>query len=205
MKDKLKRFVRDNHSAFDVNEPSDELWAKISQNLPNHNGKIVEEGKLGQIIFQNGGKRRLNNIFMHFGNWRVAAAIIVAFGLGYSAYRLNNKYQLTEQPEIVLTSPEMAKQVSQYTKLIENKRLELRKLTKSDPILYRQFANELDQLEMSYRNLKADLPKNPNQETLIEAMIQNLQWQINILNQQLQIIQKIKQSKSNEKHLQNIV
>ena len=79
MKDKLKRFVRDNHSAFDVNEPSDELWAKISQNLPNHNGKIVEEGKLGQIVhenFQEGGRRRLNNIFMLFGNWRVAAAII---------------------------------------------------------------------------------------------------------------------------------
>jgi hypothetical protein len=32
---------------------------------------------------------------------------------------------------------------------------------------------------------------------LIEAMIQNLQLQLNVLNQQLNIIQQIKQSKNN--------
>jgi hypothetical protein len=44
--------------------------------------------------------------------------------------------------------------------------------------------------------LKDQLPKNPNQEELLKAMIQNLQWQIDLLNQQLNIIQKIKEAKN---------
>jgi len=40
------------------------------------------------------------------------------------------------------------------------------------------------------------LPVNPNKEELLQAMIYNLQLQIDLLNQQLNIIQKIKQAKS---------
>jgi hypothetical protein len=123
----------------------------------------------------------------------------VFLGLGYVLYNVNQKYQVTAQPQIVLTNPSMAKQVGQYTTLVENKRLELKELTENNPDLYNQFAQELDVLESSYQNLKADLPKNQNQETLISAMIQNLQLQIDVLNQQLQIIEKIKESK-NGKH-----
>ena len=208
MKDKLKRFVRDNREAFDGVEPSDELWNKISERLPEPIFHIGES-EVKQVIhkdFQNGGQlSKINNIFSVLRNWKIAAAIILGLGLSFMVYQLDNKYQLTEQPEIVMTSPALAKQVSQYTQLVDDKRVELQNLTKSDPELYKQFAKELDQLELSYQNLKADLPENPNQETLIEAMIQNLQLQIDILNQQLQIIQKIKQSKNNEKHTQNIV
>jgi len=39
------------------------------------------------------------------------------------------------------------------------------------------------------------LPSNPNREQLLEAMIQNLKLQTELLNQQLLIIQKIKQAK----------
>ena len=208
MKDKLKRFVRDNREAFDGVEPSDELWNKISERLPEPIFHIGE-AEVKQVIhknFQNGGQlSKISTVFSVLGNWKVAAAIILGLGLSFMVYQLDNKYQLTEQPEIVMTSPALAKQVSQYTQLVDDKRVELRNMTKSDPELYKQFAKELDQLELSYQNLKADLPENPNQETLIEAMIQNLQLQIDILNQQLQIIQKIKQSKNNEKHTQNIV
>ncbi len=184
---KLERFIRDNREAFDSEEPSDELWNKIAQKLPQQEVKVVRIGSWQQI------------------NWRAAASILLALGLGYSAYRLNDQYQITEQPDIVLTSPSLAKQVSQYTDLVENKRVELRELTASDPKLYQQFAHELNELEKSYQNLKTDLPSNPNPETLIAAMIQNLQLQIEIQNQQLQIIQKIKQPKSHEKYRQNII
>ena len=213
MKDKLKRFVRDNREAFDGVEPSDELWNKISERLPepifHKESTPIQELATNQVIhkdFQNGGQlSKISTVFSVLRNWKVAAAIILGLGLSFMVYQLDHKYQLTEQPEIVMTSPALAKQVSQYTQLVDDKRVELQNLTKSDPELYKQFAKELDQLELSYQNLKADLPENPNQETLIEAMIQNLQLQIDILNQQLQIIQKIKQSKNNEKHTQNIV
>jgi hypothetical protein len=46
--------------------------------------------------------------------------------------------------------------------------------------------------------LKTQLPKNPNREQLLEAMIRNLQLQTELLSQQLQIIQKIKNTKTSK-------
>jgi hypothetical protein len=45
--------------------------------------------------------------------------------------------------------------------------------------------------------LKKELPVNPNREQLLEAMIENLRLQTEILNQQLSIINEIKASKNN--------
>jgi len=209
MKDKLQRFLRDNREAFDDAEPSDESWNKISERLPQvvlvGDNTSAEKAKneasttLKTTIvhedFQNGGNY---NAFKWLGNWRVVAAVALAVGLGWYANHLNQKYSLIEQPSMALNSPSFAKQVSQYTQLINTKRAELRTMTETNPDLYREFAVELNQLERSYQNLKSDLPQNPNQETVIEAMIQNLQWQIDLLNQQLSIIQRIKSKNNNE-------
>ena len=70
-------------------------------------------------------------------------------------------------------------------------------MTTSNPALYEAFATDLERLERSYQMLKADLPENPNQETLVQAMIQNLQFQINLLNEQLRVIQRMKKQKNN--------
>jgi len=43
--------------------------------------------------------------------------------------------------------------------------------------------------------LQHELPKNPNKEQIIEAMIQNLQLQMELLNHQLDIIKQINHSK----------
>ena len=202
MKDKLQRFIRDNREAFDDTEPSDEIWHKISERLPQvvlvGDENAANEAPKTAIVheeFQNGGNY---TVFKWLGNWRVAAAVVLAVGVGWYANHLNQKYSLMEQPSMALNSPNFAKQVSQYTQLIETKRAELRTMTDTNPDLYREFAVELNQLEFSYQNLKSDLPQNPNQETVIQAMIQNLQWQIDLLNQQLSIIQRIKSKNNNE-------
>ena len=202
MKDKLQRFIRDNREAFDDTEPSDEIWHKISERLPQvvlvGDENAANEAPKTAIVhedFQNDGN---HTVFKWLGNWRVAAAVVLAVGVGWYANHLNQKYNLMEQPSMALNSPNFAKQVSQYTQLIETKRAELRTMTETNPDLYREFAVELDQLEFSYQNLKSDLPQNPNQETVIQAMIQNLQWQIDLLNQQLSIIQRIKSKNNNE-------
>jgi hypothetical protein len=40
------------------------------------------------------------------------------------------------------------------------------------------------------------LSNAPNQEALLEAMVQNLQWQVDLLNQQLDILQRINKVKN---------
>ena len=55
-------------------------------------------------------------------------------------------------------------------------------------------------MEASYKKLKHDLATSPNQERVLRAMIRNLQIQAEVLNQQLEVIEQFKNSKSEPTH-----
>ncbi|MVM39800.1 hypothetical protein GO730_22955 [Spirosoma sp. HMF3257] len=197
-KDKLERFVRDNHEAFDKEPPVD-LWKKIEAGLDKSSLDKLQPEQTGLNMaspFLEVHRNRSLTGGRQIGwpnlDWRVAASIAVLLLAGCFLY-MNQQYGVTHQPEIVAASPTYAKEVVHYTQLIDAKRAELKQMTEGDPALYQEFATDLDRLEKSYQSLRADLPKNPNQEVLIQAMIQNLQLQINLLNEQLRVIQRIKQ------------
>jgi hypothetical protein len=207
-KDNLERFVRDNREAFDDKEPPGDLWKNIEAGLTKQQDQSGDASfePTNQSPFQQIHKpdSPLDNQQLSLNshtalgrswwrsNWRVAASVAVLLLAGSFLY-MNQQYGVAHQPEVVATSPTYAKEVVQYTRLIDDKRAELKQMTEDHPELYQEFATDLNRLERSYQSLKADLPKNPNQEVLIQAMIQNLQIQINLLNEQLRVIQRIKQ------------
>lgn len=82
-----------------------------------------------------------------------------------------------------------------YAKLVEIKHKELKAIEKDEPLLYRQFSSDVSRLDSVYHDLQSQLPKNPNREQLLEAMLQNLQLQMGLLNHQLDIIKQINHSK----------
>jgi len=82
-----------------------------------------------------------------------------------------------------------------FAKLVEIRHKELSKIVKDEPLLYRQFNADVNKLDSVYRILEKQLPQNPNREQLIEAMIQNLQLQMDLLNHQLTIVKQINHSK----------
>jgi hypothetical protein len=82
-----------------------------------------------------------------------------------------------------------------YTRLVELKQNEIKKIKKDEPLLYQQFAGDFNKLDSTFHILKKQLPVNPNREQILEAMIQNLQYQEALLNQQLNIIKKINNTK----------
>ncbi|WP_266369005.1 hypothetical protein [Tellurirhabdus rosea] len=188
MKSKLERFVRDNREDFDTFEPRADLWDSIAQEL----GHQPERRWAGSVWVNNtfGNRRRM---------WQIAASVSVIVGLAGGFLYFNNQYGVTRQPDVVAAAPAHAREFVQYTRLIDEKRAELKTLTASNPVLYQEFSTELNQLEASYKNLRKELPENPNQEVLIQAMVQNLQLQIDLLNQQLMIIQRIKQQNNEPK------
>ncbi|GAB4037739.1 hypothetical protein [Spirosoma gilvum] len=194
-KDNLERFVRDNREDFDDKEPPINLWKKIEAGLDKASLDSPQIAQNNISPFVDVHTNRSASGGRQIGwptlDWRVAASIAVLLLAGCFLY-MNKQYGVTHQPEIVAANPTYAKEVVQYTQLIDDKRAELKQLTEDNPALYQEFAIDLDRLENSYRALKADLPKNPNQEVLIQAMIQNLQLQINLLNEQLRVIQRIK-------------
>jgi hypothetical protein len=87
------------------------------------------------------------------------------------------------------------KEMVYYAKIVDLKHDELKKIKKDEPLLYKQFSGDVYKLDSVYRSLKKELPKNPNREQLLEAMIQNLQLQMELLNRQLHIIKQINNSK----------
>lgn len=203
-KNNLERFIRDNREDFDDKEPSGSLWQKIDAGLegtslhktdtagPGQNKQQSDTVLPFRQIHRNHSQSTGRQIGWPNLDWRVAASVAVLLLAGCFLY-MNQQYGVANQPEVVAASPTYAKEVVQYTRLIDTKRAELKQMTEDNPTLYQEFATDLVRLENSYRSLKADLPKNPNQEVLIQAMIQNLQLQINLLNEQLRVIQRIKQ------------
>lgn len=176
----VEKYIKEHKADFDCEEPSGDLWEKIERKLAE-----PEVAKNQQINWKK--------------TFRMVASIIFFIGFGY----LIGQYwrPVMEQSEIAKLSPNYAKEVTQYTKFIDQKRTELKRLTAENPGLFAEFETELNDLEFEYQSLKKSLPKNPNQEELLSAMIINLEWQLNILNQQLDIIRKINKNtdeKSNE-------
>jgi hypothetical protein len=187
----LERFIRDNRESFDHLEPSDDVWNKIGTAIgqPQKTTRVISMSRAG---------------------WAVAATLFLAFAgiLGYQMFNrtsetpsvlLADKKPVTEQTGDTLVNqidPQYGKLVTQFTNVIEAKQVELRKMEKDDPELYKKFSGDIQKLDSAYHTLRNTLNANPNTEQLLQAMISNLQMQIDLLNQQLNIIQKVRQPKS---------
>ncbi|UKJ07574.1 hypothetical protein [Solitalea lacus] len=167
MKYRLERFVDEHREEFDVYEPSANVWRSIDKSMRN-------EPKIIKLKF----------------NWRIAAAVAIVIGFGFTLFRISNR---APQPEDTLArvNPEYAQTAFHMAALIEIKREELKRIEKEQPELYKEFSEDLQRLDKNYQNMKIQLGGAANQEKLVEAMIQNLQLQIDLLNQQLVIIQRI--------------
>ena len=182
-KDRLERFVRDNRDGFDTFLPQDSLWDRIEQQIPAQPpsaNRLTKTKRLASPYFE----------------WRIAAGILLALGIGYLFF-LNKQYGVTRDPGVALNAPAYAKEFNQYNVVIDEKRDEIIKLAKNNPELYRDFSADLRSLEISYKNLKSDLGRAPNKEALVQAMIQNLRLQVDLLNQQLNILQRFNNATKN--------
>ena len=180
MSNKLKKFIWDNRKAFDDATPSDKVWQNI------------------EAAFTPQKKKKF--ILTPLYKWSMAAAamLIIASGVYFIVNRQTNETVLAGKNDTVdinTFAPDYAPEMTQFVKMIDTKQEELKQLAKDQPELYQEFAVAINQLDSSYNTLKSQLGVTPNREMLLEAMIQNLQLQLNVLNQQLSIIHQIKEAK----------
>ncbi len=176
----MERFIRDHRDDFDNLEPSSRIWEQIESgmNKKNQPAKVVR---------------------MTVMKWVVAAAVVVGI-FSVSVYFFQQKGSVSG-PELAANGkdalvtdidPQAGKMVAQFSNLIEEKQKEIRLIEKDNPKLYSQFSGDIKKLDSTYQVLRNTLSANPNKEQLLQAMISNLQMQIELLNQQLSIIQKVK-------------
>jgi hypothetical protein len=177
---KLKKFIWDHRDEFDDEVPSEKVWQSI-------------EGTFSE-------KKKKRSIVAPLYKWSMAAAAVLVISI--SAFlMLDKKPAVTIDPPIVMEKPdtnnlppEFIPQIDVIVTTIVMKQDELKVLAKDQPELYVRFTTDISKLDSSYNILKEKLKATPNKEVLLEAMILNLQLQLNVLNQQLSIINQIKQS-----------
>ena len=187
---KLEEFIKSNREEIDDATPSAEVWQNVEVAISEKKKKVF--------------------ILSPWYKWSAAAAILLMVALGgYYIAKKNNdqgKLAVAKIDTIDYASVPDDSTVGPIVVMVAQRQQELKTLTKDQPELYQKFTTDITQLDSSYKNLRKQFNTSPNREVLIEAMIQNLQLQLNVLNQQLNIIHQIKQSKnySHEKIDQHI-
>lgn len=188
---RLEEFINQNRDEMDDELPSTQLWKKVAVFLPEQQPAVAKKRPILK--------------------WSIAASLLFMGGLLFllvprkPAGPQTNAVTVstdTSVSDIAAVLPEAAPEVSAIAKMIVLKQEELKALSREQPELYQKFSADINQLDSSYRTLKTQLGATPNKEILIEAMIKNLQLQLNVLNQQLNIINQVKHSKkySHEKN-----
>ena len=123
--------------------------------------------------------------------WKVAAVLFMVSTLYLMVDR--NSHPMEDEP--ILTE-EFNQAETYYINLITQKRKIIQE--ELTPDHRKQFLSEIDQLDAMYLELKKTYQTNASNDRLMDAMINNLQLRLEILNKQLEILQKIK-NQNNEK------
>jgi septal ring factor EnvC (AmiA/AmiB activator) len=190
-KTKFEQFIHENHTEFDLYEVPSGLWDKIDKSLNETQKKGIPPSEESDEIIIKFKKSSISKMKM----WAMAASILLLIGC-FSVFFFQKKSNSTEQI-VANVAPQYGNKMVQYASLIETKREEIRQIEEHEPVMYREFETEIERLNKDYQALQTELSNTPNQEDLVKAMVQNLQVQLDILNRQLTIIEKVKEYKHN--------
>ena len=178
MKD-LDKIIQENRSVFDSFEPSEGHFERFEQKLTGLN-KQKKTFTIGYIL-----------------KAAVVALLVVLSGLYvYETFSPNKMKQGIALSDV---SPEYNEVEIYYTKLVSQKYNEISQFQFLDSTQKSMLMKELNEMGLIYENLKKDLTTNPNDERVINAMIQHYQVKVEVMNQilnQLQQAKNIKQEKS---------
>lgn len=185
MKKDLKTYIRENKAAFDDATPPLDLWQRIA-------GGLDEQPRLH--VEKRGGRTVWVARIL-----KVAAIALLIGTMGILLYFYGRNDTYVEYSRI---NPDLAAEQQVYAQLVMQKKDSIEYIAVSDPKLYAEFSKVLDQIEANYDMLKQEFSQSPNKELTLEAMIRNLQAQIEILSQQLEILNYINDSKSQNRNEQ---
>jgi hypothetical protein len=226
MSSHLEQFIRDHREEFDGDEPAQKVWEAIDQEMGTDKRVKTPLIRFGFLRWGIAAAMIIGvatGIWYFAGNQKKmnGNSLALKTDLPSTAKPKQKEVQPISPDNSLKTtgtqkdsvSPETAtnqspvaeegddiykEELYHFAKLVEIKHKELKKIERDEPLLYKQFSGDVSKLDSVYHSLGEQLTKNPNQEQLLEAMIQNLQLQMRLLNHQLDIIKQINHSKKSE-------
>ena len=175
MQDKFEEFIDRHRTEFDIHEPPMRLWNAINKQLP------VQK------------KRK------PIGTYLLAASILLLIGIAVGYFQLQQGQQKQSPPNAVVITlkPEINEAEHYYTSLVEANLNQLDKYSSDYPDLCKNFKTEIDTLNTMYAQLKVEYNNSMGNEAVLQAMVENLQKQVSLIQMQIQIIRNLKHKKEN--------
>ena len=172
MKDSFEEFINGHREEFEVHEPPASVWRNIER-------KQTPAVRPWQ-------QRRV---------WQLAAT--VAFILVSFAWFTNRP---ADKCDTVVTAapadaPEMTDLEFYYRGLVGDRQAKLMRYRDAYPDLYADCSKEVSTLGSYYAALKQEYASTAGGDVVKQAMIENLQSQVQVMDEQLQIIKNIEQRK----------
>jgi hypothetical protein len=177
MQDKLEDFFKENRGEFDLESPPEQVWRSINRDLQRK-------------------KRYIRNTY-----YATAASLLLVIGsFFWLMHPSEHKTALADNAGVVV--PNVIDTETYYTTLIEHQRAQLEQFSNAYPDVCKDFVGEIDTLNQLYGQLKIEYKSSNGNEAVLQAMIENLRTQVELLNRQMQVILTIKQ-KENKKAEKN--
>lgn len=173
MQDKFEKYVEEHRPEFDRFEPPLRSWQVVQSGLQKR--RKFEPRRYvavaAAVLF-------ILSAFIWFVQWPAQPKPVAQQGTGTQA------------------RPEIRAAEAYYTTLVEASRTQIDKYRQQYPDLCKDFEKEIDTLSSMYGNLKTEYTNSAGNEAVLQAMIENLQIQVDILKRQLQVLSAIKQQEN---------
>lgn len=208
----FEKYLLRNRGEFEKTSPSPKIWALLERDL------IASHQAWQRKLIM---KRRVTRA--------IAACLLTGFGVffifvktnhdkyneatvtgiaGKSSVTTNKKRGIEIEQDVLgrvagVTDQNTRRSLYHYSQLIENRQKEIATLRQATPDLYVQSQQALTELNLLYAHLQRELQSSPDQKKILKSLIQNLQMQEQILNNQLQLLEK-QQTTENSHDSKNI-
>lgn len=222
IEEKLEDFIKSHKNAFDDYKPSDALWQRIERNLDKGEkktgrtismkrwlqvaaaiiGVIITISVVSYLIYAPAKVEDDLSIVKNDDTLDMKGMVLDstnlladAFVEGDTLYNSSLNKENDREKKSEATLPIEEEELFHYTRLIEIKQGQMAQLKKNEPELYEAFSADMNRLEADYQSLKQQFKEGLNREMLLEAMIQNLKMQSDLLNKQLEILKEVHHKK----------
>ena len=202
--DELKRFIELNRNQFDDCEPMDGHFDRFMQKL---------EADQRHTIGRNWSRSQILKIAAVAVVALVLSAVVAGTGIHHGVKLIETEManadreapmKFVERTSRFVKSkvePEYEQTQKYYIGLVDNRLDEIRTAETVDEQQKAELLKEMSEMDELFVNLQKELKANPDNEVLIDAMINHYQTKIEVLNQIITNLNGIKQlnTKQNEK------
>ena len=170
----LKGFFETNRDDFDNRTPSEGVWKRIERSLPDS--------------YRDGAPRV--SLWNAVGLWRSAAILLLAV----CAYQFFVPRTTVLKDTDIASQQEFRDVESYYSAEINHKVALIRN---EGPFVDDMFTQDIEKLEAMYAVLAEEMKRRPSQKVR-EALVLNMLVRIDLLNQQLQKLEELKEKRDAE-------